>query len=99
MRLSPFDPLTSLWLHFYGTRTLLERKLRVRRSAVADPGCDSRFPTFRQPSNTLIAALGQAGRVDDAQAVMADGLARFGDAFRALMGAARRPARTSQRGS
>ena len=43
------------------------------------------FPAFRQPYNTLIAALGQVGRVDDAHAVMADGLARFGDAFHTLM--------------
>ncbi len=83
MRLSPFDPLTSLWLHFtarahywsgsYGASIAVATQ--VRQS----------FPHFRQPYNTLIAALGQAGRVDDAQAVMADGLARFGDAFRALM--------------
>jgi hypothetical protein len=33
----------------------------------------------------LIAALGQVGRVEEAHAVMTDGLARFGDAFRALM--------------
>ena len=43
------------------------------------------FPGFRQPYNTLIAALGQVGRIDEAHAVMADGLARFGDAFRTLM--------------
>jgi pentatricopeptide repeat protein len=39
------------------------------------------YPNFRQSYNTLIAALGQVGRVDHAQAVMVDGLARFGDAF------------------
>jgi pentatricopeptide repeat protein len=43
------------------------------------------FPAFRQPYNTLIAALGQADRIEEAQAVMADALARFGDAFRTLM--------------
>ena len=79
----PVDPLTSLWLRFtarahywsgsYGASIAVATQ--VRQS----------FPHFRQPYNTLIAALGQAGRVDDAQAVMADGLARFGDAFRALM--------------
>jgi pentatricopeptide repeat protein len=83
MRLSPFDPLTSLWLHFtarahywsgnYGASIAVAAQ--VRQS----------FPNFRQAYNTLIAALGQVGRVDDAQDVMADGLARFGDAFRALM--------------
>jgi adenylate cyclase len=83
MRLSPFDPLTSLWLHFtarahywsgsYGASIAVATQ--VRQS----------FPNFRQPYNTLIAALGQVGRVDDARAVMADGLRRFGEAFRALM--------------
>jgi hypothetical protein len=43
------------------------------------------FPRSVSPNNTLIAALGQIGRVDDAYAVMADGLALFGDAFRTLM--------------
>ena len=43
------------------------------------------FPNFRQPYNTLIAALGQVGRADEAHAVVADGQARFGDAFRTLM--------------
>ena len=43
------------------------------------------LPNFRQPYNTLIASLGQLGDVDEAHAVMTDGLARFGEAFRILM--------------
>ena len=83
IRLSPFDPLIPLWLHFtarahYGSRdyeATITVASQLRQS----------FPGFRPPYNTLIAALGQLGRVDEARAVMADGLARFGDAFRALM--------------
>ncbi len=83
MRLSPFDPLTSLWLHFTARAHYWSGNYSAS-IAVATQMRQS-FPNFRQPYNTLIAALGQVGRVDDAQAVMADGLARFGDAFRALM--------------
>lgn len=43
------------------------------------------FPKFRQPYDTLIAALGQIGKADEAHEVMDDGLARFGEAFRLLM--------------
>jgi pentatricopeptide repeat protein len=83
MRLSPFDPLIPLWLHFtarahYGSRdyeATITVASQLRQS----------FPGFRPPCNTLIAALGQLGRAEEARAVMADGLARFGDAFRALM--------------
>ena len=43
------------------------------------------LPNFRQPYNTLIAALGQVGRVDEAHTVMDEALARFGERFRYLM--------------
>jgi pentatricopeptide repeat protein len=72
-----------LWLHFtararywsgdYEAAIAVARQLRQS------------FPGFRQPYNTLIAALGQVGLVDEAHAVMTDGLTRFGEAFRALM--------------
>ena len=42
-------------------------------------------PNFRQPYNTLIASLGQVGDIDGAHAVLTNGLARFGEAFRVLM--------------
>jgi len=42
------------------------------------------FPHFRQPYNTLIAALGQTGQVDEAHEVMAEGLERF-EGFRHYM--------------
>ncbi len=83
MRLSPFDPLFPLWLHFiarahywagdYAASIAAVRKLRHS------------VPNFRQPYNTLIAALGQLGEVDEARAVMEEALARFGDGFRRYM--------------
>jgi adenylate cyclase len=83
MRLSPFDPLTPLWLHFtarahywsgdYGRATAVASQLRQS------------VPHFRQPYNTLIAALGQIGQLEEAQAVMADAMIRFGEPFRKLM--------------
>ena len=83
MRLSPFDPLIPLWLHFtarahywaenYADSIAVARQLRHS------------FPNFRQPYNTLIAALGQTGQVDEAQSVLADALERFGEGFRSSM--------------
>jgi pentatricopeptide repeat protein len=83
MRLSPFDPLIPLWLHF----TARAHYWSEDYAAAIDVASQLRqsFPGFRQPYNTLIAALGQAGRIDDAHDVMIDGLTRFGDAFRTLM--------------
>ena len=83
MRLSPFDPMIPLWLHFTARAHYWSHDYDAS-IAVASQMRQS-FPGFRQPYNTLIAALGQAGRAQDAQAVMADALARFGDGFRALM--------------
>jgi adenylate cyclase len=83
MRLSPFDPLIPLWLHFtarahywaedYDASVAVARQLRHS------------FPNFRQPYNTLVAALGQTGQIDEAQAVMAEALERFGEGFRSYM--------------
>ncbi len=83
VRLSPFDPLVPLWLHFtarahywaedYGASIAVARQLRHS------------FPNFRQPYNTLIAALGQTGQVDEAHAVVQEGLERFGEGFRRYM--------------
>jgi adenylate cyclase len=83
MRLSPFDPLMPLWLHFTARARYWSREYEAA-IAVASQLRQS-FPGFRQPYNTLIAALAQVGRVDEAHAVMTEGLARFGEAFRSLM--------------
>jgi adenylate cyclase len=83
MRLSPFDPLTPLWRHFIARAHYwsgdYEEAITVARQLRQS------LPNFRQPYNTLIASLGQVGLVDEAHAVMTDGLARFGEAFRILM--------------
>jgi adenylate cyclase len=83
VRLSPFDPLMPLWLHFtarahywaadYQPATVVAQQLRHS------------FPDFRQPYNTLIAALGQTGQYEEARAVLAEALSRFGEAFHILM--------------
>jgi adenylate cyclase len=80
MRLSPFDPLTPLWRHFIARAHYWSGNYR-EAIAVARQLRQS-HPNFRQPYNTLIASLGQVGDVDEVHAVMTDGLARFGQAFR-----------------
>jgi adenylate cyclase len=80
MRLSPFDPLTPLWRHFAARAHYFNGEYD-RAIGVASQLRQS-FPNFRQPYNTLIAALGQVGRIGEAQAVTEDGLARFGENFR-----------------
>ncbi|HME27690.1 MAG TPA: adenylate/guanylate cyclase domain-containing protein [Acetobacteraceae bacterium] len=83
MRLSPFDPLLPLWMHFTARARYWSGEYEAAITVASQ--VRQSFPGFRQPYNTLIAALGQVGRVDDAHAVMTDGLARFGEAFRSLM--------------
>jgi adenylate cyclase len=83
MRLSPFDPLTPLWRHFIARAHYWSGSYR-EAIAVARQLRQS-HPNFRQPYNTLIASLGQMGDVDEVHAVMADGLARFGEAFRIFL--------------
>ncbi len=83
MRLSPFDPLTPLWLHFTARARYWSEEYE-EAIAVAHQLRHS-FPNFRQPYNTLIAALGQVGRVDEAHGVMIEALARFGEPFRSFM--------------
>jgi adenylate cyclase len=79
IRLSPFDPLVSSWLHFlarahywaedYQAAIAVARQLRHS------------YPNFRIPYTTLIAAFGQMGQVDEARAVMAEARERFGEGF------------------
>jgi adenylate cyclase len=83
IRLSPFDPLIPLWLHFTARAHYWSGNYDAAISVAG--GLRRSVPNFRQPYNTLIAALGQVGRQEEGQAVMADGLVRFGDAFRKLM--------------
>jgi adenylate cyclase len=83
MRLSPFDPLTPLWRHFIARANYWSGSYK-EAIAVARQLRQS-HPNFRQPYNTLIASLGQVGDVDEVHAVMTDGLARFGEAFRIFL--------------
>jgi adenylate cyclase len=83
MRLSPFDPLFPLWLHFiarahYWAGDYIASITAARKLLHS-------VPNFRQVYNTLIAAFGQTGQVDEAHLVMAEGLARFGEGFRRFM--------------
>jgi adenylate cyclase len=83
MRLSPFDPLFPLWLHFIA-RAHYWAEDYVASISAARKLLHS-VPNFRQVYNTLIAALGQTGQVDEARVVMNEGLERFGDGFRRFM--------------
>ena len=83
MRLSPFDPLTPLWRHFIARAHYWSEDYEAA-IVTATQVCEA-FPNFRLPYCTLIAALGQVGNVNEAQAVMDDALAKFGEAFRVLM--------------
>ncbi|MGE0574513.1 MAG: winged helix-turn-helix domain-containing protein [Reyranella sp.] len=83
IRLSPFDPLIPLWLHFIARAHYCAEdyvaSIRVARQLRHS------FSTFRPPYNTLIAALGQTGQVDEARIVHADAMERFGERFRVLL--------------
>jgi pentatricopeptide repeat protein len=83
MRLSPFDPLMPLWLHFTARARYWSEQ--YQEAIVVAGQLRQSFPNFRQPYNTLIAALGQVGKVDEARAVTTEALARFGEPFRSLM--------------
>lgn len=79
MRLSPFDPLIPLWLHYVARAHYLtqayDASIRVAQQLRHS------FPRFRPPYNTLLAALGQTGQVDEARSVFDDAMARFNEAF------------------
>jgi adenylate cyclase len=83
MRLSPFDPLFPLWLHFTA-RAYYWAQEYVASIATARRLLQS-VPNFRQVYNTLIAALGQTGQADEARLVMNEALDRFGEGFRQYM--------------
>ena len=83
MRLSPFDPLIPLWLH-YMTRAHYWAKDYIASIAAAQQ-LRSSFPNLRQAYATLIADFGQTGQVNEAHVVMTEALERFGDGFRQYM--------------
>jgi adenylate cyclase len=83
MRLSPFDPSMSGWLHYlarahywagdYESAIAVARQLR------------NSAPNFRQAYATLMSAFGQLGQIDEAHAVMAEARERFGEGFQHFM--------------
>jgi tetratricopeptide (TPR) repeat protein len=83
MRLSPLDPHVLGFMHalaraYYWAgdyEAAIMTARRLRHSA----------PDLRQAYTTLMAALGQMGQLDEAQAVLVDALERFGDSFRRWM--------------
>lgn len=77
LRLSPLDPLEYIWHHWMSRAhywsgdyeaavAMAQRAWRLR-------------PNFHSGARTLIAALGQLGRCDDAQRVRAEWVERFGE--------------------
>ena len=83
MRLSPFDPLIPFWLHFMARAYYCAGDYVA--SIAAARQLRNSVPNFRQIYNTLIAALGQTGQIDEARVVMAEALERFGEGFRRYM--------------
>jgi adenylate cyclase len=83
IRLSPFDPLVPLWSHFVARAYYWAEDYAA--SIAAARQLRHSFPNFRQPYNTLIAALGQTRQVDEARIVMDDAIERFGAGFRRYM--------------
>jgi tetratricopeptide (TPR) repeat protein len=83
VRLSPFDPLVPLWSHFIARAHYWAEDYAA--SIAAARQLRHSFPNFRQPYNTLIAALGETGQLDEAHIVMDDALERFGTGFRRYM--------------
>ena len=80
LRLSPFDPLDFLWLHWMSRAHYLagdyEAAISVARRLWRS------HPEVTGNIRTLIAALGQSGEVEEARRVMSEGLERLGEDFR-----------------
>jgi adenylate cyclase len=84
LRLSPFDPFDYLWRHwisraYYWSRNY-EAAVPTARSVWRS------HPQVSSPVRTLIAALGQLGRFEEAQEAIAEAVERFGrEPFQALL--------------
>jgi adenylate cyclase len=79
MRLSPFDPDMPHWLHFTG-RALYGVGNYAEAITVSRQICRS-YPNMQPAWRTLLAALGQTRQVQEAEAVMQEAVARFGEDF------------------
>jgi len=91
IRLSPFDPLVSGWLHYMARAHYwagdYEAAIAVARQLLHSA------PNFSSAYHTLMAALGQTGQIDEAHAVMAEALERFGEGFHQITATATRERR------
>ena len=76
VRLSPYDPLVSRWQHHLARAHYFAQDYEAA-ALLASQVCRS-HPTFRPVYRTLVAALGQVGRLQDAQRVFAEAIERFG---------------------
>jgi predicted Zn-dependent protease len=83
IRLSPFDPQMSRWLHHLARAHYFMRDYETAL-AIARQGCLS-YPNYRPTYRALIASLGQTGQVAEAQRAMADAAARHGESVRFSM--------------
>jgi adenylate cyclase len=80
MRLSPFDPLRFLWLIYLSRAHYWERDYEA--AILTCRQLQHSYPNVAQSYTGLMAAFGQTGRIDEARAVMAQALERFGERFR-----------------
>ena len=79
MRLSPFDPLMVRWLNHMARAHYFADDYEAA-IATSIQLCQS-YPNMHAGYRTLIVALAQAGKREEAQRVMSDAMSRFGEDF------------------
>jgi tetratricopeptide (TPR) repeat protein len=79
-RLSPFDPMNWAWLHWQSRSQYLSGDYAAALTT-GKALCQLR-PDIRFGYGAAICALGQLGNIDEAQSIISDALARFGEPFR-----------------
>jgi pentatricopeptide repeat protein len=80
IRLSPFDPLRFLWLIYLSRAQYWTQDYQA--AIVTCRQLQHSYPNLPQSYTGLMASLGQIGQIDEARAVMAEALERFGERFR-----------------
>jgi adenylate cyclase len=76
LRLSPLDPLDYLWMHWIGRAHYWSGDYEA--AVLAAQRVWRSHPRVSFAGSTLIAALGQMGRVEEAKQVMAEAILRYG---------------------
>ena len=92
MRLSPFDPLRSDWLHYRARASYWMHDYPAAVTA-ARQLCQS-YPSFRPAYGVLMAGLGQMGQTKEARRVMSEAIKRFGNQYPAYLATKTREFRT-----